>query len=96
MEAFTAEHLVNALFNREAESAAQPLSLYVHIPFCNTICYYCACNKVVTKDHGRSASVGTRILLNTAILLVGAALHDFAAAFDTWAFSLAAGQQSLI
>ena len=32
-----------------------PLSLYVHIPFCNTICYYCACNKVITKDHGRSA-----------------------------------------
>ncbi|MBL8524210.1 MAG: oxygen-independent coproporphyrinogen III oxidase [Betaproteobacteria bacterium] len=33
----------------------QPLSLYIHIPFCNTICYYCGCNKVVTKDHGRSA-----------------------------------------
>ena len=33
----------------------QPLSLYVHVPFCNTICYYCACNKVITKDHGRSA-----------------------------------------
>src|SRR6266542_2428948 len=33
----------------------QPLSLYVHLPFCNTICFYCACNKVITKDHGRSA-----------------------------------------
>ena len=33
----------------------QPLSLYIHLPFCNTICYYCGCNKVVTKDHGRSA-----------------------------------------
>ena len=32
-----------------------PLSLYVHLPFCNTICFYCGCNKVVTKDHGRSA-----------------------------------------
>ena len=30
-------------------------SLYFHIPFCNTICYYCACNKIITKDHGRSA-----------------------------------------
>ncbi len=54
-EAFTAEHLVNALLNRQAEGAPQPLSLYVHVPFCDTICYYCACNKVVTKDHGRSA-----------------------------------------
>ena len=33
----------------------QPLSLYVHLPFCNTICFYCGCNQVVTKDHGRSA-----------------------------------------
>lgn len=28
----------------------RPLSLYLHIPFCNTICYYCACNKIITKD----------------------------------------------
>ncbi len=32
-----------------------PLSLYIHLPFCANICYYCACNKVITKDHGRSA-----------------------------------------
>lgn len=31
-----------------------PLSLYVHIPFCDTVCYYCACNKVVTKDRSRA------------------------------------------
>ncbi|MEM7292518.1 MAG: oxygen-independent coproporphyrinogen III oxidase [Pseudomonadota bacterium] len=30
-----------------------PLSLYVHIPFCDTICYYCACNKVVTANRDR-------------------------------------------
>ena len=36
-------------------ASTQPLSLYIHVPFCNTICYYCGCNKVVTKDHGRSA-----------------------------------------
>lgn len=33
----------------------RPLSLYVHLPFCNTICFYCGCNKIVTKDHSRSA-----------------------------------------
>ena len=38
-----------------AKKSTQPLSLYVHIPFCNTICYYCGCNKVITKDHGRAA-----------------------------------------
>jgi oxygen-independent coproporphyrinogen-3 oxidase len=54
-EAFTAEHYVNALHARNHARPAQPLSLYVHLPFCNTICYYCACNKVITGDHGRSA-----------------------------------------
>ena len=29
---------------------AEPLSLYLHLPFCQSICYYCACNKIVTKD----------------------------------------------
>ncbi|HEX5687505.1 MAG TPA: oxygen-independent coproporphyrinogen III oxidase [Ideonella sp.] len=31
------------------------LSLYVHIPFCESVCYYCACNKVITRHHERSA-----------------------------------------
>ncbi|GAB2883663.1 oxygen-independent coproporphyrinogen III oxidase [Uliginosibacterium flavum] len=34
---------------------ASGLSLYFHIPFCNTICYYCACNKVISKDRSLSA-----------------------------------------
>lgn len=33
----------------------RPLSLYFHIPFCDTVCFYCACTKVVTKDHSRAA-----------------------------------------
>ncbi len=54
---FKAEDYVNALHRRNESHAVhpQPLSLYVHVPFCNTICYYCGCNKVITKDHGRSA-----------------------------------------
>ncbi len=32
-----------------------PLSLYVHIPFCNDICYYCACNKIVTREPGTAS-----------------------------------------
>jgi oxygen-independent coproporphyrinogen-3 oxidase len=33
-----------------------PLSLYVHIPFCQHICFYCACNKIATKDRTRPDS----------------------------------------
>jgi oxygen-independent coproporphyrinogen-3 oxidase len=35
-------------------ASAGPLSIYIHIPFCDTICYYCACNKIVTRDHARA------------------------------------------
>ncbi|MDH5659511.1 MAG: oxygen-independent coproporphyrinogen III oxidase [Gammaproteobacteria bacterium] len=31
-----------------------PLSLYFHIPFCDTICYYCGCNKIVTKNRNHA------------------------------------------
>ncbi len=55
--AFDAGAAAYGLAGRSASNgeARQPFSLYFHIPFCNTICYYCACNKIITKDHGRSA-----------------------------------------
>src|SRR5512139_3028202 len=31
-----------------------PLSIYVHVPFCESVCYYCACNKVITRHHERA------------------------------------------
>ncbi|MBD3609145.1 MAG: oxygen-independent coproporphyrinogen III oxidase [Gammaproteobacteria bacterium] len=38
-----------------SNASNNPLSLYFHIPFCDTVCYYCGCNKVVTKDRSRAA-----------------------------------------
>ncbi|MGZ8993847.1 MAG: radical SAM protein, partial [Burkholderiaceae bacterium] len=55
VEAFDAPTFAAWLGKRGDLSPAAPLSLYVHIPFCNTVCYYCACNKVITKDHTKSA-----------------------------------------
>jgi oxygen-independent coproporphyrinogen-3 oxidase len=37
-------------------ASAKPLSLYLHIPFCDTVCYYCACNKIVTKRRDKAAT----------------------------------------
>ena len=48
-----AQLLVDALEHRPAPE--QPFSLYVHLPFCSTVCYYCGCNKVITKDHSKSS-----------------------------------------
>lgn len=39
---------------RHMQNSIAPLSLYLHIPFCQNICYYCACNKIVTSDHSVS------------------------------------------
>ena len=55
VEAFGSEAAKLWLGKRNIGGISRPLSLYFHIPFCNTICYYCACNKIITKDHGRSA-----------------------------------------
>jgi len=58
VEAFTAVDHSQALAQRRSGAAAltKPLSLYVHIPFCESLCYYCACNKIITKHHDRAAS----------------------------------------
>ncbi len=35
--------------------ADRPLSLYIHLPFCGVVCYYCACNKIITANRKRAA-----------------------------------------
>lgn len=36
------------------QSPNRELSLYVHIPFCHSLCYYCGCNKVITRHRGKA------------------------------------------
>ena len=55
VEAYGDPELRQWLARRNIGGFSQPLSLYVHLPFCENVCYYCACTKVVTRDHGRSA-----------------------------------------
>jgi oxygen-independent coproporphyrinogen-3 oxidase len=39
-----------------AARPGRPLSLYVHIPFCESLCYYCACNKIITRDRTKTVT----------------------------------------
>ncbi|WPB59385.1 oxygen-independent coproporphyrinogen III oxidase [Xylophilus sp. GOD-11R] len=58
VEAFGPEDYRRALAARAAGpggAAAQPLAVYLHIPFCESVCYYCACHKIVTRQHDRAA-----------------------------------------
>jgi len=43
------------LAQRAGQPGNPPLSIYVHLPFCESLCYFCACNKIITKEHGRVA-----------------------------------------
>ncbi|WP_373740273.1 oxygen-independent coproporphyrinogen III oxidase [Neisseria sp.] len=51
---FTEADYINVLQQRGMGALNKPLSLYIHIPFCNTVCYYCGCNKIITKDTRRA------------------------------------------
>lgn len=48
----TEEQLSRAL--KDSNRSRRPLSLYIHIPFCNNVCYYCACNRVITGNQARA------------------------------------------
>lgn len=54
---FTAQPSVIA-----GRAAGGPLSLYVHVPFCSKVCFYCACTKVITNNRARGAEYLTRLL----------------------------------
>ncbi|KIF81519.1 oxygen-independent coproporphyrinogen III oxidase [Noviherbaspirillum autotrophicum] len=41
------------LAQRATRTDNPPLSVYLHLPFCESLCYFCACNKIITQDHSR-------------------------------------------
>jgi oxygen-independent coproporphyrinogen-3 oxidase len=77
VEAFSEAEYTQALTLRKSGLATKklPLSLYVHIPFCESLCYYCACNKIITKHHDRAAKylryLAREVDLHTSILGLG-------------------------
>lgn len=54
-----------------SNSSSRPLSLYFHIPFCDTLCFYCGCNKLVTNNKGRAQpyleSMGRELVAQAAL-----------------------------
>ena len=54
VEAFGSDDYAQALQQRKRSARVLPLSLYVHLPFCASLCYFCACNKIVTRHPERA------------------------------------------
>jgi oxygen-independent coproporphyrinogen-3 oxidase len=50
-----------------SNAAGRPLSLYFHIPFCDTACFYCACNKIATKDRSLAQPYLERVYRELAL-----------------------------
>jgi len=91
-DGFTPTMVEETLRERAATGRALgPLSVYVHIPFCESVCYYCACNKVVTRHHERAGEYLDA--LDTEIALVARSLGSeqrvsqlhFGGGTPTWA-----------
>jgi oxygen-independent coproporphyrinogen-3 oxidase len=55
-ESFGYRDFLHAVADLRTRGGVKPLSLYLHIPFCDTVCYYCACNKIVTKNREKAAT----------------------------------------
>ena len=77
VEAFGEADYIQVLQQRQSGRVGQvpPLSLYVHIPFCESLCYYCACNKIITKHKDRAATylryLTKEVILHTQHLGLG-------------------------
>ena len=67
-EKFGAKAFCEEVNNHKKNASDRPLSLYVHIPFCDTVCYYCACNKVVTPDRFRAERYLQSLLREVALM----------------------------
>jgi oxygen-independent coproporphyrinogen-3 oxidase len=67
-ERFGAAQLEPLLCRLGDAGVRAPLSLYVHIPFCESVCYYCACNKIVTRHHARAQEYLDALELEMALV----------------------------
>ncbi len=58
-------------YAKNSNASLNPLSLYVHIPFCDTVCFFCGCNKIATKDRSKSKPyleyVNQEIIMQSAL-----------------------------
>ncbi|MGN8273752.1 oxygen-independent coproporphyrinogen III oxidase [Pseudomonas sp. SMN5] len=54
-QAFAMDEYRQAAQRSNQASVPKPLAVYIHIPFCQSLCYYCACNKIITRKTHRAA-----------------------------------------
>ncbi len=73
-EAFDEAAYRRAAAQRNAGGVRRPLALYVHLPFCRDVCFYCACNRIVTRDADKAATYLDH--LESEIAMAGSLFRD--------------------
>ena len=68
IEAFDAAAYGYWLANRDIGGFKRPLGLYVHVPFCDTLCFYCACNKIAARDRAKGTRYVDYLLKEVALV----------------------------
>ena len=49
-----AEDFQEAQFLADLKDQDEPISVYIHLPFCRTMCWFCGCNKIVTRKQDKA------------------------------------------
>jgi oxygen-independent coproporphyrinogen-3 oxidase len=66
--AFGAAQLCEHAARSNERAGARPLSLYVHVPFCFSPCFYCGCNRLITRDTAKGVRYVERLLHEIALV----------------------------
>ena len=67
-DAFGETAFRDAARRSNADPIPRRLSLYAHIPFCFSPCFYCGCNRIITRDHSRAATYLSRLVREIAMV----------------------------
>lgn len=67
-DAFGAEDLCAAIAQSNGEPIPGKLSLYVHVPFCESPCFYCGCNRIITRDKSKADAYLVRLYREIGLL----------------------------
>jgi oxygen-independent coproporphyrinogen-3 oxidase len=66
--AFGETEFVEAVRTSNGDPIPRRLSLYAHVPFCFSPCFYCGCNRVITRDHSRAETYLLRLVREVAMV----------------------------
>ncbi|MEE7547977.1 oxygen-independent coproporphyrinogen III oxidase [Xanthomonas sp. Kuri4-1] len=65
---FAEDDLYGAMLRSERADPHRPISLYVHVPYCTSPCFYCGCNRVVTRDKRKGEAYVARVLCEAGLI----------------------------